>query len=426
MSCPAVIEVITPGPPGPVGPAGPAGVGSAWLQGEGAPDAELGTDGDFYLDTETGDIYGPKAEGEWGASIYSIAEGQQGPTGATGPQGPVGEAGPQGPAGVDGRTVLSGAGAPGNGTGVDGDFYIDTAADAIYGPKASGAWPAGVSLIGPAGATGPQGPQGEQGPAGPTGATGAAGPQGPAGATGPQGPKGDTGDQGPTGPTGPAGATGPQGPQGPQGPAGADGATGPQGPAGVVTATAPITYDAGTQTVAISAATTSAAGSMSSADKAKLDGIASGATNTPLSDATPQSPGSAAAGTANSASRSDHVHPLPAVATTSAAGLMPALSYAAITYAADIELDLAALDGQVRTISLTGNLSLTSINRAAGRRVVLRLICDGTQRTLTFPNGWVFVGTKPANIAASKTAVLSVTWFGTATTDAVAAYAVQS
>ena len=112
--------------------------------------------------------------------------------------------------------------------------------------------------------------------------------------------------------------------------------------------------------------------------------------------------------------------------TTSAAGLQPALSYAAITYAADIELDLAALDGQVRTINLTGNLSLTSINRAAGRQVVLRLICDGTQRTLTFPSGWVFIGTKPANIAASKTAVLSVTWFGTATTDAVAAYAVQS
>lgn len=153
---------------------------------------------------------------------------------------------------------------------------------------------------------------------------------------------------------------------------------------------------------------------------------ASGIPPTDLSNATPQAPGTAAAGTASSASRSDHVHPLPGVVTTSAAGLAPALSYAAITYAASIELDLAVLDGQVRTINLTGNLSLTSINRAAGRRVVLRLICDGTQRTLTFPSGWVFVGTKPANIAASKTAVLSVTWFGTATTDAVAAYAVQS
>ena len=80
------------------------------------------------------------------------------------------------------------------------------------------------------------------------------------------------GPAGAPGPAGPAGAAGAQGPQGVQG------ATGPEGPSGVAYATAPITYDAGTQTVAISAATTSAAGSMSSADKTKLDGIASGAT----------------------------------------------------------------------------------------------------------------------------------------------------
>ena len=182
---------------------------------------------------------------------------------------------------------------------------------------------------------------------------------------------------------------------------------------------APITYDAGTQTVAINAATTSAAGSMSSADKAKLDGIAAGAQVNVATDITYD----AASREVRSSTGADATLPL---VTPSAAGLQPALSYAAITYAASIELDLAALDGQVRTISLTGNLSLTSINRAAGRRVVLRLICDGTQRTLTFPSEWVFIGTKPANIAASKTAVLSVTWFGTATTDAVAAYAVQS
>ena len=144
-------------------------------------------------------------------------------------------------------------------------------------------------------------------------------------------------------------------------------------------------------------------------------------------------------GTANTASRAytlqnksgtlahlDDIPTVPGVATTSAAGLMPASSFAAITYAADIELDMAALDGQVRTISLTGNLSLTSVNRAAGRSVSLRIIADGTQRTLTFPSGWVFIGSKPANIAASKTGVLSLTFFGTASTDAVAAWGVQA
>ena len=87
------------------------------------------------------------------------------------------------------------------------------------------------------------------------------GPQGIQGATGATGPKGDTGDTGPTGATGPTGLTGSTGPAGAQGiqgvkgdtgDTGATGPTGPTGPSGVVTATAPITYDSGTQAVGIS------------------------------------------------------------------------------------------------------------------------------------------------------------------------------
>jgi hypothetical protein len=99
---------------------------------------------------------------------------------------------------------------------------------------------------------------------------------------------------------------------------------------------------------------------------------------------------------------------------------------ASIAYAATVDLDMATLTGLFRTISLTGNLSLTASNRAAGRTVTLRLVCDGTLRTLTVPAGWVFLGSKPANIAASKTGVLSLTFFGTADTDCVAAYGVQA
>jgi hypothetical protein len=66
--------------------------------------------------------------------------------------------------------VLNGTGAPASTLGSDGDFYIDTAADVLYGPKAGGAWPAtGTSLVGNPGATGPAGPAGPQGPAGPAG-----------------------------------------------------------------------------------------------------------------------------------------------------------------------------------------------------------------------------------------------------------------
>lgn len=74
------------------------------------------------------------------------------------------------------NTVLSGTGAPGSGLGVVGDFYIDTTAHAIYGPKAGGGWGSSTSLVGPTGATGATGPTGATGSTGPTGATGAAGP----------------------------------------------------------------------------------------------------------------------------------------------------------------------------------------------------------------------------------------------------------
>jgi hypothetical protein len=59
--------------------------------------------------------------------------------------------------------VLNGTGAQASSLGNNGDFYIDTQADMLYGPKAGGIWPTpGTSLAGQTGATGPQGPQGLQ------------------------------------------------------------------------------------------------------------------------------------------------------------------------------------------------------------------------------------------------------------------------
>lgn len=90
--------------------------------------------------------------------IEIVQEGPAGPQGPQGDQGIQGIQGVQGDPGADGNTLLSGSGAPSNGLGNDGDFYIDTAAFDIYGPKAGGVWPSGSSLIG---ATGPQGPTGD-------------------------------------------------------------------------------------------------------------------------------------------------------------------------------------------------------------------------------------------------------------------------
>ncbi len=125
---------------------------------------------------------GPK--GGTGPAGATGPAGPQGLKGDAGPQGPKGDTGSTGPAGANGNTVLNGSGAPGSGLGANGNFYIDTTADAIYGPKTDAGWGNPSSLLGP------------QGPKGDTGATGPQGPKGdtgPAGAQGPQGPKGDPG-----------------------------------------------------------------------------------------------------------------------------------------------------------------------------------------------------------------------------------------
>jgi hypothetical protein len=43
--------------------------------------------------------------------------------------------------GTDGHTILNGTGIPSNGLGVDGDFYMDTDEYVLYGPKSGGQWP---------------------------------------------------------------------------------------------------------------------------------------------------------------------------------------------------------------------------------------------------------------------------------------------
>jgi hypothetical protein len=96
------------------------------------------------------------------------AQGPEGPAGATGATGATGSAGTNGSNGTDGKTILNGSGTPSAETGVNGDFYIDTTNNLIFGPKTSGTWGSGTSIIGPTGA------QGTQGATGATGATGAA------------------------------------------------------------------------------------------------------------------------------------------------------------------------------------------------------------------------------------------------------------
>lgn len=170
------------------GPPGADGAGSTnnVLYGAGAPSNGTGNNGNFYIDTTAKDLYGPKAGGVWPAGTSMI-----GPPGADGADGDTGASGAPG---ADGRTILSGTGAPSNGSGQNGDFYYDTASSTIYGPKAAGSWPSGVSLVGPQGIQGVPGDPGADGADGSPGAAGADGRSLLNGSTAPDGGTGANGD----------------------------------------------------------------------------------------------------------------------------------------------------------------------------------------------------------------------------------------
>lgn len=55
----------------------------------------------------------------------------------------LGVTGPQGPRG---NSLLSGVGEPTLSIGINGDFYIDTVANELYGPKTTGSWGIGIGL----------------------------------------------------------------------------------------------------------------------------------------------------------------------------------------------------------------------------------------------------------------------------------------
>jgi hypothetical protein len=77
------------------------------------------------------------------------------------------------------------------------------------------------------------------------------------------------------------------------------------------------------------------------------------------------------------------------------------------------------------TRSAAGTITFTASNYREGAIKTIRIVAGGSSRNFTFPTNWVFVGEKPANIAANKTGILTVTSFGTTEANCVAAWAVQ-
>lgn len=96
------------------------------------------------------------------------------------------------------------------------------------------------------------------------------------------------------------------------------------------------------------------------------------------------------------------------------------------TYAASVALDFS--NQKTRTISLTGNITLTTTSGTVnpGRAMKLRIISDASIRNFTFPGGWKFLGAAaPASIAASKTGLLELWSFGTADADILARWTIE-
>jgi hypothetical protein len=63
---------------------------------------------------------------------------------------------------------------------------------------------------------------------------------------------------------------------------------------------------------------------------------------------------------------------------------------------------------QRRSLALTGNITFTGSGYTDTREVKIFVAGDTVARTLAFPAGWVFVGTKPTEQPANKAAIFSL------------------
>ena len=88
--------------------------------------------------------------------------------------------------------------------------------------------------------------------------------------------------------------------------------------------------------------------------------------------------------------------------------------------------DIDFTEDELQSISIAANTTFTCTTYAIGKSKTLRITTDATLRTLTFPATWKFVGAKPADQAASKVGILTITCFTAAEAGAVAAYSVEA
>lgn len=194
------------------------------------------------------------------------------------------------------------------------------------------------------------------------------------------------------------------------------------------------------RTLAISPATTSAPGSMSAADKTKLDGVSAGATanatdaqlrdratHTGTQDAATLTgtlvPARLSSGSALQVFRRNAANDAIECRTlvdTDIGNATPT----SIASAASITIDCTNRNLTIN--ALAHDATFSTSNLAAGRDVNIRIVTGGATQALSFPVGWKWLGASPpANQGAGKSALLSLKIWGNTDADVQAAYAVQ-
>lgn len=116
----------------------------------------------------------------------------------------------------------------------------------------------------------------------------------------------------------------------------------------------------------------------------------------------------------------------PSIAAVVSQGLAAKSYQGTVTALSDASIDFN--DGMVQTLSIAGDTTftttMTGLASGVARSCRVKVTTDGTQRNLTFPSNWKWIGTKPSSLALSTSAYLFLVSDGANETDVVARWVV--
>ena len=94
-----------------------------------------------------------------------------------------------------------------------------------------------------------------------------------------------------------------------------------------------------------------------------------------------------------------------------------------MSFASTMSIDFNA--AMFHSSSLSSSVYLTSSNLGVGKMASIKMTASGSNCFVYYPVGWVWLGTAPTAITASKTAVISLTCYGVTDSDILGAFASQ-